>query len=231
MFRSWQILLMLKMKVLYIGWDRRLNNFHPFMSYCETQRFFLCGCAYHGSTRQLKGRAGRSWDVEEPLKAVGPWRTAIHRYLSSLFFNHFSFIRRFEVVSDGTERRSGVSVQQKVTRWIPSRDTCLWRWLISTEHISRFPLIHVPCVNGYINICIHVWYVSCNRLKDVLRWSGEALNPYNETRPYNLFISFFITNSCHTLKSRLTISTDQILTFKTLTSVFKCTNDTILKEK
>lgn len=159
-----------------------------------------------------------SWDVVRRLQAIGPWRTAVHRYLSSLFLNHFSFIRHFEVVSDGIDRRSGADIHKGHKTDSNSWCRLPW-WLISTEHLLLFALIHAPCINGYINICIHVQRVSCNPFKDMQRWRAGALNPYNETRWYNLFKWGSITNSCHSLHSRLIFSTcliaeDLILTFR-----------------
>lgn len=159
-----------------------------------------------------------SWDVVSLLQAIGPWRTAVHRYLSSLFLNNFSFIRHFEVVSDGIERRTGADIHKGHKTDSNSWCRLPW-WLISTEHLLLFALIHAPCINGYINICIHVQPVSCNPFKDMQRWRAGALNPYNETRWYNLFKWVSITNSCHSLHSRLIFSTcliaeDLILTFR-----------------
>lgn len=146
----------------------------------------------------------------KPLKVVGPWRTAIRRYLSSLFLNHFSFIRRFEVVSDRVERRPGADIHKG--HKTDSKPWCrLPRWLISTEHLSLSPLIRVQWISRYINICIHVRCVACNPFKDMLRWRSEALNPYNETIWFHPFKLVLITNSSHTLnKSRLTISASHL---------------------
>lgn len=65
------------------------------------------------------------------------------------------------------------------------------QWLISTEHLWLRALIHAPCINGYINICIHVRLVSCNPFRDTRRWRVEALNPSEEGRRYDLFNQFF----------------------------------------
>lgn len=43
-------------------------------------------------------------------EAIGLWRTAFFGYLSSLFLNHFSFIRHFQVESDGMGRRTGADI-------------------------------------------------------------------------------------------------------------------------
>lgn len=137
-----------------------------------------------------EGSIARSWDVGSLLQAIGPWRTAIRRYLSSLFLNHFSFIRHFQVVSDGTERRSAADIH-KGHKTIQTLDAVLPRWLTSTEHLLLFALIRVPCINGYINIRIHVLRVSCNPFKDMQRWRTGALNPYNETSWYKLFNRVF----------------------------------------
>lgn len=65
------------------------------------------------------------------------------------------------------------------------------QWLISTEHLWLRALIHAPCINGYINICIHVRLVSCNPFRDTRRWRVEALNPSEEGRRYDLFNRLF----------------------------------------
>lgn len=172
-------------------------NFHPLTSNAETCAFLPAmeiAAAAAGRRRQRgtprEGSIAWSWDVVSLPQAIGPWRTAIHRYLSSLFLNHFSFIRHFEVVSDGTERRSVADIH-KGHKTIQTLGAVSPRWLISTEHLLLFALIHAPCINGHINIRIHVLRVSCNPFKDMRRWRAGALNPYNETSWYNLFNSVF----------------------------------------
>lgn len=157
-------------------------------------------CPNHIITGQLKGRGETEGGERclksfcklrrcKPLKATRPWRTAIRRYLSSLFLNHFGFIRRFEVVSDGIERRSGADIH-KGHKTDSNPWCCRRRWLISTEHPSLAPLIHAPRINGYINTCIRVQCVSWNPFKAMHRWRAAALNPHNETRWYNTSARF-----------------------------------------
>lgn len=169
---------------------------------------------WHRAARRQGRHQGRgvllevfaSWDIVSLLKAIGPWRTAIHRYLSPLFFNHFSFIRHFEVVSDRIEQQSSADIHRG--HKTDSNSWCCrpW-WLISIEHILLLALIHALCINGCINRCIHVQRASCNPFKDMKRWRAEALNPSNETRSYNLFSWVSIIYSCHSLNSRLNIPT------------------------
>lgn len=47
-------------------------------------------------------REGGACSVVNLCKAVGLWRTTVFRYLSSLFFNQFGFIRHFRVESART---------------------------------------------------------------------------------------------------------------------------------
>lgn len=145
-----------------------------FIHLCQIKNFAdLCWtCESQQAARRRHCRRGvllesfTSCGVINLLMPIGPWRTAICTYLSSLlFFNYFSFIRPFEDERDGMERRTGGDIH-KGHKTISSPWCCLLRSLISSEHLSLRAWIQAPCVNGSINICIHVHPVSCNPFQD-----------------------------------------------------------------
>lgn len=88
---------------LNIKWrNTRLYETHPRTD--ERQR------RHRGRGQLLQVFTSRS--VVNLDKAIGLWRTALFRYLSSLFLNHFSFIRHFQVESDRMGRRTGGDIHK-----------------------------------------------------------------------------------------------------------------------
>lgn len=144
----------------------------------------LCWTCPRTAKRQ-RGHRGRG----EPLqiftsrgvinlhKAIGLWRTAVFRYLSSLFSNHFSFIRDFQVESDRTGWQMGADIHKGHATGFKPHNSVYRDDSYLRKHLTLWALIHAPCINGYINTCIHVRLVSRNPFKDTQRWRAEALNP------------------------------------------------------
>lgn len=136
-------------------------------------------CDSHPAGRQIGGGAlleiFASLDVASPLK--GHWAMKDSHFTDiyhHYFWNHFSFIRRFEVVSDGIERRPGAHFHKGHTTDSSPWCRLPW-WLLSTQHLSLRALIHVPCTNGHINKYSHVQCVSWNPYQDLLEMEGKSI--------------------------------------------------------